>query len=123
MKIRSVAFGITLALAAATTAHAAGPIVTPALMATGTNDLQCRLVNAGNQDATVLIEIVDDTGVVLASNGPTAVFAGWTQSTLTADSPGVGYCRVSGISKRRARVTLCVRESGGTCIAAVTGAM
>ena len=58
-------------------------------------------------------------GELLASHGG-LVAAGSTWSAVTDDGVGVGYCRVSGIAKSRARVTLCVRDAGGSCIAAVT---
>src|SRR6185369_17213016 len=105
MKLGTFLSGITAVLATAATAHAGSAIVTPALVANGVNDLQCRVVNTGSQEAAgVLIEIVNATGMVVASDLAAAIPAGYTWSAVTADDQGVGYCRVTGIPKSRARV-------------------
>jgi hypothetical protein len=66
------------------------------------------------------IEILDELGNAFAGPFNPTVFPNQTQSLITAVSPGVGWCRVTGISKGAARITLCVVDANTTCTAAVT---
>jgi hypothetical protein len=105
-------------------AFAAAPIVTPAISgsATGAVGHLCTVVNAGTTPAIVTIEVVDlYSGNAVASTVSSTLQPGagniaFASTATTANS----YCRVSGISKSKARVTHCALDLSSVCAGTVT---
>jgi hypothetical protein len=97
---------------------AAAPIVTAAMA--GNDGFGCFVVNAGPAAATVTIDLVDPFGTTVATQGPTSLAPGAVDGVEDFAPGPIVYCRVSGISKGRARVTLCQFDSSGTCGPAIS---
>ncbi len=118
----AVLVAFVLLLVAPPLAAEAATITTGAIQAPGaTESLRCRVANTGTSDANaVTIELIGTVGNVTDSLGPLILPAGSTISEATGVGPGIRWCRVTGISKGAGRVTLCVIDSSGNCIAAVT---
>ena len=105
-------------------ARADSILATPALEYTGSSgeSLECLVVNLGKDPVEVTIEFVDPLATVVAS-GTITVLAGGINSILESALGATAryYCRVSGISKGKARVTLCKRTAPSqSCAVAVT---
>ena len=103
------------------TARAAAVLVTPALPKGNAPTVLCGVVNMGKTDVDgILMEIVGESGTVVTSL-TVAIAAGATRTIATGNSNiGLYYCRVTGISKSKARVTLCTRDSSFNCLESVT---
>jgi hypothetical protein len=103
----------------------AGDIFTPVLLA-GSNsasDVSCDVLNTGNGkvDDVVISIVFGGNGLVLTSSTfsiPAGAERGLLLSSLAGSSDL--YCRVSGISKTKAKVTFCARDAGGNCTVVVT---
>ena len=120
MTVRKMTTLATLITLVTHTAHAA-TLVTPALPKVAGITFLCGVVNTSTQDsAPVLFEIVGEAGAVITSQ-TFAIPAGATRSVPSAGGSGLNYCRLTGISKTKARVTFCVRDSSFGCIQSVTG--
>jgi hypothetical protein len=65
------------------------------------NSLDCRIVNAGSAPITVLFEILDGQGTVVADD-TFEVPAGGARALTLADTAVAGHCRFSGKFKRKA---------------------
>src|SRR3989442_15398140 len=77
----------------------AADIFPPPLQAQDTNDLNCRVLNTSSTTAAVAIEIRNHVGGLIASCQGVAIGAGTTNGCTTAPGAGIGWCKVSGISK------------------------
>jgi hypothetical protein len=116
---------ITTAAVVMTSAAWAGDIFTPVLLA-GSNavaSLECEVLNTGTatiDDVTISLHL-GGNGVTVMSN-TVSIPGGAERALVDSSPPGSGdfYCRVSGISKSKARVSLCAREASGTCKVIVT---
>jgi len=100
-------------------ALAAAPIVTPVVTGCSSVSLQhqCRVLNAGTAAAAVTIEIVDAvSGLVVGTQDPLVSPGRSGVATVSSSDLGActSYCRVSGISKNKARVTLCATNLNAT---------
>lgn len=119
MTVRKMATLAMLIILVTHTAHAA-TLVTPALPKGVGIGYQCGVVNTSTKDSdAVLFEIVGEAGAVISTNTFT-IPAGATRSIASAGGAGLNYCRVTGISKSKARVTFCVRDSSFGCIQSTT---
>jgi hypothetical protein len=108
-----------LGLLLANTSHAA-TLVTPALPKGTAASFQCGVVNVSSKEiGPVLLEIVGEAGAVLGENTVT-IPPQATRSVASVASVGLNYCRVTGISKGKARVTLCTRDASFNCLQSVT---
>lgn len=116
----SAKVGLTVALALSSSAIAASPVTTPALGAFGTNRLVCTVTNVSDKDVDVTVQIVSQTGTNLA-NLPLTIEPGEASGAGTGPGPTQGFCRVTGASKSKVRVALCVTDSVLNCLAAVPG--
>ncbi len=98
----------------------AADIFTPPLQRGAAADVRCTVLNTGTSTANdVTIEIRTPFGDV--KEGFTTDIPGGEIHSVTDDTPSVAmYCRVSGISKAKARVTLCIRDANDTPIECVT---
>ena len=122
MTHRKISGGLILALVLAlpSSAVAVPTVTTPALGAFGTNRLVCTVTNASKKDVDVTVQVVSDTGTTLA-NLPLTIEPGQASGVGTGPGPAQGFCRVTGASKSKIRVALCVTDSVLTCLAAVPG--
>ena len=122
MTHRMVSGGLILALGLATASRAvAVPMVTtPALGAFGTNRLVCTVTNVSGKDVDVTVQLVNQSGTILA-NVPLTIPPGEASGGGTGPGPTQGFCRVTGASKSKVRVALCVTDSVLNCLAAVPG--
>ena len=122
MTHRKVSGGLVLALALAmsSSAVAAATVTTPALGAFGTNRLVCTVTNVSNEDVDGTVQVVGETGTILA-NVPFTIEPGHVSGAGTGPGPAQGFCRVTGVSKSKVRVALCVTDSVLNCLAAVPG--
>lgn len=111
---------LALVLAMSSTAVAAPTVTTPALGAFGTNRLVCTVTNASAKDVDVTVQVVSQTGTLLA-NVPVMIQPGEASGAGTGPGPTQGFCRVTGASKSKIRVALCVTDSVLNCLAAVPG--
>ena len=116
----SGALVLALGLAMSSSAVAAPPITTPALGAFGTNRLVCTVTNVSDKDVDVTVQVVGETGTLLA-NLPFTIEPGHVLELGTGAGPGQGFCRVTGVSKSQVRVALCVTDTVLNCLAAVPG--
>ena len=118
-QIRIVAVGFLFLLPGSAWA---AEIITPALATGSSPTVNCRVLNTGGTIVhNVTIQIFDAFGNTESSNAPFTIGAGSTVSMNDATPSGIAYCRVSGISKSKARVTLCLIDATGTCTTAVIG--
>ena len=119
MVARRVTMFAVVALLVADAAQAA-PLVTPPLRK-GTNpSFECGVVNVSNKSVgPVLIEIVGETGIVL-NDTSVSIPAGATRSVSAGGGAGFNHCRVTGITKTKARITLCTRDASFNCLQSVT---
>ena len=122
MTHRKVSGGLVLALglAMSSSAVAAPPVTTPALGAFGTNRLVCTVTNVSDKDVDVTVQVVSQTGTLLA-NLPFTIEPGEVSGVGTGQGPGQGFCRVTGASNSKVRVALCVTDTVLNCLAAVPG--
>jgi len=107
----------------------AGDIFTPPLStgdgsATAAAAVNCRVLNTGSSTAkNVTIKLFNDVGV--EQETVTADIVSLRTLSLTDLTPeGIVYCRVSGIVKNKARVTLCLLDADSNkakCTEGVTG--
>lgn len=111
---------LAFALAMSSSAVAASPVTTPALGAFGMNRLVCTATNVSEKDVDVTVQIVSQTGTILA-NLPLTIQPGEASGAGTGPGPTQGFCRVTGASKSKVRVALCVTDSVLNCLAAVPG--
>jgi hypothetical protein len=111
---------LALTLAMSSSAVAAPTVTTPALGAFGTNRLVCTVTNVSKKDVDVTVQVVSQTGAIL-SNLPLTIEPGEASGTGTGPGPAQGFCRVTGASKSKIRVALCVTDSVLNCVAAVQG--
>ena len=65
------------------------------------NSIDCRLVNAGSAPISVLFEILDGEGAVVASD-TFEVPAGGARALTVTDTAVTGHCRFTGKFKRKA---------------------
>lgn len=119
---RKVSGGLILALslAMASSAVADPTVTTPALGAFGTNRLVCTATNVSKKAVDVTVQVVGQTGTILA-NVPVTIEPGEASGAGTGPGPAQGFCRVTGASKSKLRVALCVTDSVLNCLAAVPG--
>src|SRR5262245_48637565 len=95
-------------------------VFTPAISEGGASLANCRFLNTGTTTVKgVVIDIRSSTNVSL-SNDTFDIEAGTTQSVNHPANDSIVYCRVSGISKGRARVSLCIIDVGATAFDCVT---
>jgi hypothetical protein len=116
----SSALVLALALAAPSSAVAAPTITTPALGAFGTNRLVCTVTNVSQKDVDVTVQVISETGAVL-TNLPLTIQPDSASGAGTGPGPSQGFCRVTGASKAKVRVALCVTDTVLNCLAAVQG--
>ncbi|MBI2351230.1 MAG: hypothetical protein HYV00_07115 [Deltaproteobacteria bacterium] len=100
----------------------AADIFTPALRLGNAVKVHCQVLNTGTKTALGVTNNIRD----LANNSVESVTGdiepGEVQTTLVNAPTALGhYCRVSGISKKKARVTLCIQDANETPIECVTG--
>jgi hypothetical protein len=89
------------ALLAVASASSALTLVSPNVGVTNVdNSLDCRLVNAGSAPISVLFEIVDAEGAVVASD-TYEIPAGGARALAVTDTAVTGHCRFSGKFKRK----------------------
>jgi hypothetical protein len=110
--------GLLAAALGVTTVHAA-PIVTAPLQAGAAVSTSCTVVNAGPDVISPTIEIVTEFGFVAAGITP-SLGAGFVTQVVNPSPSFHAYCRVSGVSPRRVRVTFCNLDALGNCIMAST---
>src|SRR5438046_7899791 len=80
----------------ATAAHADTVLMTPSLNTTNLNNtLDCRIVNAGKKTISVLVEMLNQEGAVLASN-QFDVPPGGARATELTDTVASASCRFTG---------------------------
>jgi hypothetical protein len=122
MTRRDVSGGLVLALSLAmsSSAVAAPTVTTPALGAFGVNRLVCTVTNASAKDVDVTVQVVSETGTTLA-NLPLTIEPGQASGVGTGPGPAQGFWRVTGASKSKIRVALCVTDAVLNCLAAVPG--
>ena len=97
----------------------AAPFITTATLPSGSASVaRCYVVNAGTRDADVTVEIVNAIGVSQGSNFGT--LAPGLVLVFTDNTPADSYCRVSGISARKARLSFCMETAAGNCIEIAT---
>jgi hypothetical protein len=111
---------LVLALSLAAGIATAATITTPALGAFGTNRLVCTVANVGTKNVDVTLQIVNGGGTNLV-NVPLTIEPGEVEGGGTGMAPTQGYCRVTGASKGKVRVALCMTDSVLNCLAAVSG--
>jgi len=101
-------------------ADGAAPIVTPALSSAGADSVSCTVINAGTQPADVTIDIVHSFAGTVQETDTQTVQPG--RGHLVVDvTPVPSYCRVTGISAKKARVSFCMRRAvDDECIGLVT---
>lgn len=103
----------------------ASDVFTPTLEA-GSNtssSLDCSVLVTSGSASNVTVSIhTAGAGAVHATTTFSSIPAGAARSTIDAALPGSGefYCKVSGASKTRIKVTLCALNAGGNCTVAVT---
>ncbi len=121
MKSGRIVIAIVFALLMGSSAWAAD-IFTPTLETGDTDEVTCRVLNTGTSTAyDVLIEIRDRHGDLDSEPGVTAdIPPGRAVVHDVTPSSNAVYCKVSGISKAKARVTLCLQDASGKCTVAVT---
>jgi len=101
----------------------AADIFTPALPRGGAaSRVNCRVLNTGSTtEQGVTVKLFNTFGVEQASLGPVDLESGTTTSVEDPTFTSAAYyCRVSAISRSRARVTLCMLDADDNCIVAVT---
>ena len=116
---------VTAAALVMTSVAWAGDIFTPVLLA-GSNavsSLECDVLNTGNatvDDVAISLHLGGNGIAVMSTT--VSIPAGAERGLVDSSPPGSGdfYCRVSGISKSKAKVSLCAREASGTCKVIVT---
>ena len=114
MVCRLLSFTAVGLLALAGMASAATKI-TPALQKNSGDSFVCRVVNANTGPLSVEIDIISNTGAVLAHQSVVNTPGGWTSSESYNGTSPIAYCKVSGsFSKKKTLVTLCVLQSGSS---------
>ena len=95
------------------------PFITTATLPSGSASVaRCYVVNAGTRDADVTVEIVNAIGVSQGSNSGT--LAPGLVMVFTDNTPADSYCRVSGISAGKARLSFCMTTAAGNCLELAT---
>ena len=101
MRTRLAALFAVVVLAAASPAGAL-TLISPNVGVTNVdNSLDCRIVNAGEAPISVLFEIVDAEGAVVASD-TFDVPAGGARALSVTNQAVTGHCRFTGTFKRKA---------------------
>lgn len=120
MKNSTIVTSLIFALLVGSTAWA--DIFTPALNTGNADSVVCRVLNTGTSTAkTVVTKFFDNAGTQQGGIQG-AIEAGAARTTTSNPNPSsVLYCRVSGISKSKARVTLCLLDANDTPIECVIG--
>jgi hypothetical protein len=99
----------------------AADIFTPVLAAGDAGAVVCQVLNTGNTTANgVTIEIRNSANNTPTETDTVDIESGTTGGVSELDPVPLVYCKVSGISKAKARVTLCLLDSGEKCTSAVT---
>ena len=103
----------------------AADIFTPVLTVSSvtSESMECIVLNTGTTIVSDVTISIHDAGAGATSETGTFTFAGGAaRSVVETSLPGSGnfYCRVSGISKSKAKVTLCLRDANDNCTVAVT---
>src|SRR5262245_39953469 len=99
----------------------AAQITTPSLPTNGASSVSCRVLNAGTTLAKdVTITLYDGSGAFELGTLPVDLAAGHTDVLVDSSPSPIVYCRVSGIAKSNARVTLCLLDGSSVCPTAVT---
>lgn len=103
-------------------AHAASVVATPPQYQVSPNLNQCYLANPTDKDVPVAsLELVNQLGTVLAG-ATNFVMAPGTIHYVTGSGGGLTFCRATGVSPKKVRLTQCVRVNTGVPCTAVTTA-
>ena len=115
--IRTIAIATVLTVLAS--AQVASAIVTAPLRGGQATRLRCRVLNTDNvaHPVTITIRRVNTDEILSTSSTPVNPASTRSIGLLT---DAIAYCEVTGLSKALARVTFCVEDGAGACIAATT---
>ena len=123
-KLASVFAVIGLLVATTRTAIAAPVINTPPLPSNigGAVALICQALNTGSKTATVTVEIIDANGggATLATNGPSPLSPHTLMNASVITVTSNTYCRVTGLTPPKGRVTYFAEGAGGSILMSVT---
>ena len=122
---KSISISIALSAALISSSALAAPaIVTPTVYASSSvsGGALCFVLNTSTKPVTVRAEVVNGaTGAILGAFSGEILPGTNRGPQVSAPSGGQTYCRVSGISKNKARVTHCALSPGNTkCESTVT---
>jgi hypothetical protein len=109
-----VGFGMVLGARA----HAASAVTTAVLPSGSANRVICSALNVGTKPADVKVEIVNAIGVVQVTNSG-VLDPGITMAAVDV-TPFDSYCRVTGLSEKKMRVSLCMATAAETCLSVAT---
>jgi hypothetical protein len=110
----AVGFGLVLG----GMARAASVVTTAVLPSGSANRVICSALNVGTKPADVRVEIVNAIGVVQATNSD-SLDPGITIAVVDF-TPADSYCRVTGLSEKKMRVSLCMATATETCLSVAT---
>lgn len=106
-----------------TTPAVASTIATSPLYQVSPNLNECILSNPGTTDVRVgSLELVNQNGSILSQATEFTIPAGRI-TFVTTNGGGITYCRVTGVSAKKVRLTHCVRQtnSGTPCVSVSQG--
>jgi hypothetical protein len=97
----------------------AAPLVTPTLFPGTATQVTCIVTNVGTKPEDVTVEIVGAFSAIVQSHSTATLGPGLTNFT-TDSTPGPSYCRATGLSSNKGRLTLCMGTQSNDCVSVVT---
>ena len=97
----------------------AAPLVTPTLFPGTATQVTCIVTNVSTKPQDVTVQIVGAFSGIVQSQSTATLGPGLT-NFATDSTPGPSYCRASGLSSSKGRLTLCMATSSDNCLSVVT---
>ncbi len=97
----------------------AAPLVTPTLFPGSATQVTCIVTNVGTKPEDVTVQIVGAFSAIVQSQSIATLGPGLTNFT-TDSTPGPSYCRATGLSSNKGRLTLCMGTSSNDCVSLAT---
>jgi hypothetical protein len=99
-------------------AAASLPVATATLSNGTADEVVCRVTNVSSGSIDVVLQVVNAIGVVqITSSGD--LDPGVTMVAVDT-TPADSYCRVTGASSKKVRLSLCMETAANNCIATAT---